>query len=233
MSDALIAPTYGEVVELRRHFKLLYSTQALDYLLATPTPTAAQLTAWLATPANLDAYQRLVGTHAGAGVVCASSAVMGAVAGSAVALEALRDCGPGRAALADSQTAMNAVLAAGADAIGRVFAIAAVRAAVYDSEVAWAAVVASPNGKAEIDRIAIENTLVGNVHRYPVGVSVSTRAVLVSQKAAQMTSHAGALVDTYSTTSTTFIDRYVRVTGLTHRNASATYSSIIRYVVMQ
>ena len=48
MSEALIPPIYGEVLELRRHFRLLYGTQALNYLLATPAPTAAQLTAWLA-----------------------------------------------------------------------------------------------------------------------------------------------------------------------------------------
>lgn len=237
MSEALIPPIYGEVLELRRHFRLLYGTQALNYLLATPAPTAAQLTAWLDTPANLDAYQRLLATNAGASAVCASSAIMAAVAASPKALETLRDSGPGSAALVNSKTAIDAVLAAGAAAISSVLSIGAVRTAVFNSDTAFNTLVASDAGKNALNSMASEHLNIATTHVYPPGVNAASRTVLVSQKSggASYKSHAGASEDTYTCTSATFLDRYVRITGLTHR-AGATGSlsySTIRYVVMQ
>ncbi len=42
------------------------------------------------------------------------------------------------------------------------------------------------------------------------------------------------MADTYSTSVLAAVDRYVRVTGLTHRNASGSNGgSYIRYAVMQ
>jgi hypothetical protein len=80
---------------------------------------------------------------------------------------------------------------------------------------------------------------VGAVHRistavYPTGVALGFRTVLVQQKVANGgQSMAGASADTYVTTSTSYIDRYVRVTSLTHRGSSAGSQSGIRFVVMQ
>lgn len=235
MSEALIPPIYGEVLELRRHFRLLYGTQALNYLLATPAPTAAQLTAWLDTPANLDAYQRLLASNAGASAVCASSAIMAAVAASPKALETLRDSGPGSAALVNSKTAIDAVLAAGAAAISSVLSIGAVRTAVFNSETAFNTLVASAAGKAALNSMASEHTINTGTHVYPTGVNAASRTVLVSQKTSNSAapSYAGALADTYTCTSTTFLERYVRITGLTHRATSSSYQSTIRYVLMQ
>lgn len=234
MSEALIPPTYGGILELRKHFRLLYGTVALDYLLATPAPTAAQLTAWLETPANLDAFRRLLATNAGASAVCASSTAMAAIAGSNKALETLRDSSTGCAAMVNSKTAMDAVLAAGAGAISSVLAISAVRTAVYDSETGWAALVASATGKAALAALMRENTTTSTVHTYPPGVGASTRAVLVSQKSniTAKLSYAGAFADTYTTMDMNFIDRYVRISGLSHRT-STSGSGTIRYVVMQ
>ena len=97
MSEALIAPTYGEAFELRRQFRQLYGNGlALDYLFATVAPTGAQLEAWLATDANLAAYQRLIATAVGASAVCTSATVMAAVVGSTTALAHLRDSDTGR-----------------------------------------------------------------------------------------------------------------------------------------
>ena len=237
MSEALIPPIYGGIMELRKHFRLLYGTQALNYLLGTPAPTAAQLTAWLDTPANLDAYQRLLATNAGASAVCASSAIMAAVAASPKALETLRDSGPGSAALVNSKTAIDAVLAAGAAAISSVLSIGAVRTAVFNSETAFNTLVASAAGKNALNSIASEHISTTTAHVYPTGVNAASRTVLVSQKAyaSSYPTYAGASADTYSCNSISFVDRYVRITGLTHRasSAGASFQSTIRYVLMQ
>ena len=236
MSAALIPPIYGEVLELRKHFRLLYGTQALNYLLGTPAPTAAQLTAWLDTPANLDAYQRLLATSAGAAAVCASSATMAAVAGSTKALETLRDSAYGNAALANSKIAIDAILGAGVAAVSTVLSNRTVRQAVYDSDTAFNTLVASVAGKSAINSLAVEQQSNSTAHVYPPGSAAGIRVVLVSQKSVNVSgySYAGASADTYVVTGTTaVVERYVRVTGLTHRTGSGTHGSLIRYLVMQ
>lgn len=234
MSVALIAPTYGEVFELRRQFRQLYSGGVtMDYLFATVTPTSAQLEAWLATDANLAAYQRLIATAVGASAVCASGAVFGAVVGSTTALACMRDSDAGRAALLNSKTALTAVLAS-ATASAALVTSGAMRAALYDNETAWAAWVASANGRNALNAIALEHSLVATTHTYPTGVGVGMRVILTQQKAVGTTpqSSAGQSVDTYVTTSTTYIDRYVRVVGLTHKSNGASTTSWVRYVIL-
>jgi len=235
MSDALIAPTYGEAFELRRQFRLLYgNTLALDYLFAAVAPTGAQLEAWLATDANVVAYQRLIATAVGASAVCASAAAMAAVVGSATALAYLRDSDTGRAALLNSKTAM-AALVGSATAPGVLLTSGTARAALYDNDTAWGLFAASVNGRAALSAIAVEHSTNVGSFVYPAGLHASTRAVLVQQKATGggSTSFAGAQADTYTTTSTVYIDRYARVTGLAHRATSASVSSQIRFVLMQ
>lgn len=233
MSEALIAPTYGEAFELRRQFRQLYGTGlALDYLFATVAPTGAQLEAWLATDANLAAYQRLIATAVGASAVCTSATVMAAVVGSTTALAHLRDSDTGRAALLNSKTAMTAVLA-NATAAGALLASSAARVALYDHETAWGLLVASANGRNAISALAVEHTNGATTLVMPPGVAVGTRVVLVQQKisAAGPTSHAGTGADTYSTTSTAYVDRYVRVAGVGHRTTTAAGASQIRYLI--
>jgi hypothetical protein len=236
MSDALIAPTYGEAFELRRQFRQLYGNGlALDYLFATVPPTGAQLEAWLATDANLVAYQRLIATAAGASALCATATAMAAVVGSATALAYLRDSDTGRAAMLNSKTAMAAVVGS-ATAPGVLLASGTARAALYDNETAWALFIASANGRNAISAIAQEHTASGSVaFVFPPNMGIGTRAVLVQQKASStsLNSIAGASVDTYTTNSVTYIDRNVRVSGLCHRCGGAGVNSTIRYVVMQ
>jgi len=236
MSEALIAPTYGEAFEIRRHFKLLNGTTlALDYLLATVPPTGAQLEAWLATDANLVAFQRLIATAAGASAICAGANAMAAVVGSATALANLRDSDTGRAALINSKTAMAAVMAS-ATAPAALLVSAAFRAAIYDNEGAWTPFIAKASVRSALNDLAVEHISTVATHTYPTASGPGIRVVLVQRRTAVSgapQSFAGAGFDTYVTTSTTYIDRYVRVTGLTHRASSSGITSAVRYVLMQ
>ena len=226
MSDLLIAPAYAEIAALKRHFQLLNgSPEALQYLLAsTPTPTGAQLETWLATPANLTAFQQLISSPAGAAAVAASSTAMNAVIESSTAMNAV----------AASSTAMNAV-AASSTAMAAVLNSAEARRAVYDIDTAWNAVVASATAKAALLSSSTEHTTNSTSRVYPPGSGVGVRVVLVQQKSNSSTyaSYAGANADTYNTTSSTYIDRYVRVTGLTHRGSNSAFYSTIKYIIMQ
>lgn len=242
MSEALIAPTYGEVLELRRHFKLLHgSTLALDYLLATPAPTSAQLTTWLATDENLTAYQRLISSDLGACAVCASSTAMAAIAGSDTALEGLRDIDAGRTAMLNSKKAMTAVLA-GYAISGKSSAVIllesrAARAALYDHESAWGMFVATVIGKAALSWATLKaaaHSTSGTTHVYPPGVGIATRAVLITQQGTSTAqSAAGANENTYIASAGQAVERYVRVKGLTHRISSGSGTSVINYIVME
>ena len=110
MSDALIAPTYSEIARLHRHFRLLNgSPEALEYLLATPGPTRAQLQTWLGTPANLTAFQQLISTPSGAAAMCASGTAMAAVAASSTAMAELLNSSVARGAIWASATALAAI----------------------------------------------------------------------------------------------------------------------------
>lgn len=232
MSQALIAPAYSELMALRKHFNLVYGIAALQYLLSAPT--AAQLTAWLTTPANLEDYQKLISSSAGAGAVCASSGAMAAIAGSATAHERLYYSSA--AAVANSKTAIDAVLAAGSAAISPMLAYSQMRLALYDNAPAFASLVATAEGKAALSAQAqLDHNTSATTHTYPPGVNATTRTVLISQKAASSsyTVYAGALADSYSTNSNIFVDRFARVTGLTHRTTNTSFISSVRYVVMQ
>ena len=231
MSDALIAPIYGEAYELRRQFRQLYGTGlALDYLFATVAPTGAQLEAWLATDANVVAYQRLISTAVGASAVCANAGAVAAVVGSATALAYLRDSDTGRAALLNSKTAMAAVVGS-ATATSALLTSSAFRCALYDNDTAWAAWAASANGRNALSAIASEHSMNSTSHVFPAGIATGIRVFLLQQKASSGTSYAGANADTYTTTSAAYIDRNLRVSGLTHRSSGTSSISSIRYVI--
>lgn len=87
MSDALIAPSYAEISALKKHFRLLNgSPEALEFLLNTPGLTWTQLETWLQTPANLDAFQRLINSPLGAEIlVNANTSIQQALVDSATA----------------------------------------------------------------------------------------------------------------------------------------------------
>ncbi len=215
MSDLLIAPAYAEIAALKRHFQLLNgSPEALQYLLAsTPTPTGEELQTWLTTAANLTAFQQLISSPAGAAAVAVNQTAMAAVIASSTAM----------AAVIASSTALNAVLNS-----------ATARKAVYDSDTAWNAIASSATAKSILLSKSVEHSTSSRNHNYPINSGAGVRAVLVQQEATGgYTSYAGANADTYSTSSTTYIDRYMRVTGLTHRSSSSYGTSYIKYIIME
>lgn len=254
MSDLLIAPAYAEIAALKRHFQLLNgSPEALQYFLAsTPAPTGAQLQTWLGTPANLTAFQQLISSPAGAAAVAASSTAMNAVAASSTAMSAVAASSTAMtvviassiamAAVAASSTAMTVVaasftamaaVAASFTAMPAVLNSSAARIAVYDSDTAWDVVVSTATAKAALLARSTEHITNSKSHIYPPGSGNGVRAVLLQQRSdANSISLAGANADTYTITSTTYIDRYARVTGLTHRTSN-NYPASIKYIIMQ
>lgn len=235
MSQALIPPTYAEAMAVRRHLQQLYgTTAALDYLLVSPAPTSAQLTTWLDIPENLEAYQRSMATHAGASAVCASTTAMAAIAGSTKALETLRESSTAIAALVNNRAAMDAVLNAGASAVETLFAVAAVRVAIYDNEIAWSKFIATDVGKSALMNRELTHSTNSTAHVNPTGVNQASKVVLTGQASSTsaLNSYAGFFFDAYVTNQTGVLRRYVRVTGLTHR-ISGSGTSSIRYVPMQ
>lgn len=282
MSLGLDAIGYAETARMYAHFRLLFGdAQALKYLLGTPGLTGAQLTAWLATPANLAAFQQLVAAPHGAAAVCASGTAMAAIAGSATAMQAMVDAGEAaHTAMAGSKTALTAiagnatatsilagsaaafetllegaqgirVLAGSGTAMGVLTANGAlmnrmlaksgdVRAVLYDGTTAWNAIAASTAAKAAMLAVSAEHKVISSAanpgHAYPPGCGPGVRAVLLTQWTSnnQYASYAGAGADTYVTVSSTPVDRYLRVTGLTHRSdTNSSWGSNIKYLVMQ
>ena len=126
-----------------------------------------------------------------------------------------------------------AAVAANSNAMAALLANSTARQAVYDSNIAWNAIVASATAKQALNNAAVEHGTNATSHTYPTGSGAGVRVAFIQQKCNGVTSYAGAGADTYSTTSTAYIDRYVRVTGLTHRISSPSYVSYVRYVIMQ
>ena len=112
---------------------------------------------------------------------------------------------------------------------------AGARRAVYDSGTAWNSFVSNVTAKTLLLDISMEHSTKSGSHVRPTDISSGVRAVLVQQKTSgAYISHAGANADTYSTESSYYIDRYVRVTGLAHRiSTSGSIQSFIKYVIMQ
>ena len=216
MSDLLIAPAYAEIAALKRHFQLLNGSPEMLEFLMSPGVTGAGLQTLLASPVKLTQFQQFLNSPVGAVSLAASSTAMAAVIASSTAMSAV----------AASSTAMAAVLNS-----------AEARRAVYDSNTAWNAVVASATARAALLSRSSENSTGSTSHVYPSGSGVGVRVAFLQQSrgGATITSYAGANADTYSTSSSTYIDRYVRVTGLTHRvsQTGASNFSYINYIIMQ
>ena len=151
---------------------------------------------------------------------------MTAVAASSTAMTAVAASSTAMSAVIASSTAMTAVIAS---------STAMARRAVYDSDLAWNAVLASATAKTVLLASSWEYETNSSSHVYPPGSSAGVRVALLQQKTSSSTysSRAGANADTYSTTSNTYIDRYVRVTGMTHRSSSSSGYSYIKYIIMQ
>lgn len=153
----------------------------------------------------------------------ASSTALNAVIASSSALNAVIASSTAMAAVAANSTAMAAVLNS-----------ATARKAVYDSDTAWNNIVGSAIAKVALLAKGESQSTSSTSHVYPTGSAASVRVVLLQQATSYSnSSYAGARADTYSTTGTEWIDRYLRVTGLTHRSSSSGYSSYVKYIIMQ
>jgi hypothetical protein len=134
-------------------------------------------------------------------------------------------------AVAASATAMTAV-AASATAMTAVFGSGVAKKAIYDSDTAWNALNASSAARAYMLSISTVSNTTSTTH---VQVNGTKRSVLIQQKSGNNSyySYAGANADAYVTNSTAFIDRFVRITGLTHRISNSSYTSTISYISME
>ncbi len=244
MSDLLIAPAYAEIAALKRHFQLLNGSPEMLEFLMSPGVTSAELQTLLGSPVKLTQFQQFIASPGGAVSLAANPTAMAALADSSTAMAAVAASSTAMAAVAASSTAMTAVIArstamtavaASSTAMAAVLNFAAARTALYDSEIAWNAVVGSATAKAALLAISTEHSTNSTTHVYPTGSDVWVRTVLVQQRRNNYTSYAGVNADTYGTSSFSYIDRYVRVTGLTHRisNSTSTSTSYIKYVIMQ
>ena len=238
MSDLLIAPAYAEIAALKRHFQLLNGSPEMLEFLMSPGVTGAGLQTLLASPVKLTQFQQFLDSPVGAVSLAASSTAMAAVAASNTAMSAVIASSTAMAAVIASSTAMAAVaassaamtaVAASSATMTAVLNSAVARSAVYDSDTAWNAVVASATAKTVLLARSVEHSTGSTSHVYPPGSGAGVRVALLQQRSGG-TSYAGASADTYTTTSSSYIDRYVRVTGLTHRSSNGSY---IKYIIMQ
>ncbi|MFW9595981.1 MAG: hypothetical protein ACMV1D_10880 [Macromonas sp.] len=214
MSDLLIAPAYAEIAALKRHFQLLNGSPEMLEFLMSPGVTGAGLQTLLASPVKLTQFQQFLASPVGAVSLAASSTAMSAVAASSTAMSAV----------IASSTAMSAVLNS-----------ATARKLVYDSNTAWNAVVGSDTAKAALLASSTEHSTNSTSQVYPTGSSAGVRAVLVQQRSSDgQTSYADSpSAGSYSTNSTSYIDRYARMTGLKHRTSNSGYTSYIKYIIME
>lgn len=244
MSDLLIAPAYAEIAALKRHFQLLNGSPEMLEFLMSPGVTGSGLQTLLASPVKLTAFQQLISSPSGAAAVAASSTAMTAVAASSTVMAAVLSSSTAMSAVLASSTAMSAVaasynamsaVAASSTAMAAVLNSATARRAVYDSDIAWDNIVGSATAKAALLASSTEHITNSTSHGHPLGSDVGVRTVLVQQKSSDYTyaSHAGAKTDTYSIAVNVYVDRYVRVTGLTHRTSSASSPSYVKYIIMQ
>lgn len=171
--------------------------------------------------------------------VAASSTAMTAIGASNTALEAVFASSTAMTAVAESSTAMTAVAASstaltaiGANntALAAVFASSTARVAVYDHATALATLTAIANVQTYLKTIDVQASTSSTTH-----ASANTgRTLLVTQWATHVSfaSYAGASVDTYTTTSTSPVDRFAKVMNLTHRTANSSYPSYVTYIDM-
>ena len=218
---------------------------AFQQLVSSPAgaaAVAASSTAMAAVAASSTAMNAVAASSTAMAAVIASSTAMNAVAASSTAMAAVIASSTAMNAVAASSTAMNAVaasstamaaVAASSTAMAAVLNSATARKAVYDSDTAWNAIAGSATAKAALLASSVEHSTNSTSHVYPPGSGAGVRAALLQQRCNGYYSNAGANADTYSTTSTSYIDRYVRVTGLTHRINNNSYYSYIKYIIMQ
>ncbi|GIX31366.1 MAG: hypothetical protein KatS3mg124_1838 [Porticoccaceae bacterium] len=203
----------------------------------------SDLDAWLQGPGNRSVWNAVLEDPQAWRSILAHPGAMATVAGSAIAMEMVAASTTAMSALAGSPSAMAIVaasstamqeLANSINAMSVILSASIARVAVYDSDVAWAAIAASQTARDRLKTSATTHSTASTAHVHPAGVTATSRVVLLEQKAgdSSATSYAGANADTYATNSTTYIERFARVTGLTHRTSDPNYNSYVRFRVM-
>lgn len=223
------------------------SATAMQCLFASEPAVHAMLvsrTAMAAIAANTATMQKLVNNTYMQGALAMNRAALSVVAEVPAAVSVLAEHATtmgkiaadfdGIRTLAASATAM-AVIAASNTAMPILLANANARTALYDGTTAWDALAAAPVARAAMDAVAQEHSTTSITHVYPTGVAAGVKVAFLRQKASSVSyqSAAGTSADTYTTTSTAYIDRYVRVIGLTHRVANSQGNSMVRYLIVQ
>ena len=219
---------------------------ALQTLLAADPVKVADLRALLASPGtsarlcrNPAAVQTLIGAALALPLVLPNVFALEQIIATPAALTAMTDSGSAMSLIANNPVALNMLLASNAAmtavananaALAAIFGVMTARTALYDSAQASAIVLASANARAYMVSIAQTSTVQGTAHQ-----SANTgRTILVQQRSVSSSflSHAGASADTYSTNSTALIDRFVKVSNLTHRAAGSSSYSVVTYLDM-
>lgn len=118
-----------------------------------------------------------------------------------------------------------------------VIASSTARIVMYDNDAFWAVVATSSVARSELLEVALEHSTASATHTHPSGVTGLTRVALLQQRISIGTreSHAGSGVDTYSTSSSAWLNRFARTQGLTHRVNTTNNLPVswVRYVVME
>lgn len=183
------------------------------------TLTGSGLQTLLADTGRLGDFVSLIAQRGFSRRMAASSTAMTAVAASATVMADVVDNATWLAEIGASNTALAAL-----------FASSAARVALYDHASALTTLTNITNVRTYL-LAAYPNFTTDNSTSH---VSVNAgRTLLLRQKAAGgATSYAGAGADTYTTTSTSAVDRFVKVSGLTQRTSSSSYHSAVQYVDM-
>lgn len=183
------------------------------------TAVAASSTAMTAVVASPMTIDTLLTSSTARPLLIASSAAMTAVAASATVMADVVDNATWLAEIGASNTALAAL-----------FASSAVRVALYDHASALTTLTNITNVRTYLLAAYPNFTTTNSTSHVSVNAG---RTLLLSQKASGgATSYAGAGADTYTTTSTGGVDRFVKVSGLTQRTSSSSYYSAVQYVDM-
>jgi hypothetical protein len=169
---------------------------------------------------SANALSKLFATARTAAKIGASGYFMSVFASNASAMTYVAASDAAMAAVAESN-----------DSLIAVFGTSTARQKVYDASNAVNVLAASVNAKTYM--LSIDQTSNNSTASH---VSVNTgRTILTTQKInnATYTSFAGANADTYSTQSVTAVDRFVKVTNLTHRSNSSGQASTVTYISME
>lgn len=208
--------------------------------------SGAQLETWLGTGINKAGFIQAINSRSQVRLLTESLTALTAISTSPAAVSSIgrssvsasiRDAIFANASTYSAMTASSTVMAAVAESalfmekitesntiLASMFSLVVPKTAFYNSSIASSALFASTNAKAYMVAIATPNDTSSTTH-----ASVNTgKTFLIQQKTinASFTSHAGANADTYSTNSTTYVDRFVKLVGLTHRISGADYGTV-------